>query len=91
MYHIEIYQICRMVPFCLSPTHPHVGRHLLVGLKRLSFRTNYVVGKVSAGLNSRQTDSQLYHVRSDKFKVRVAKMDVRAISDILLALVQDKL
>lgn len=37
---------------------------------------------MTAGLNSRQTDSQLYHVRSDKFKVRMAKMDARAISDI---------
>jgi hypothetical protein len=46
---------------------------------------------MSAGLDSRQTDSQLYHVRSDKFKVLMAEIDVRAISDLLLALGQDKL
>jgi hypothetical protein len=60
------------------------------------FETPYISnelcgGKVSAGLNFRQTDSQLYRVRSNTFKVRMSKIDVRAIGPPAVAPAQDKL
>lgn len=49
---------------------------------------SYGGGKASTGLISRETNSHRYHVCVGKLKIRMAQIDVRAISDILPALEQ---